>query len=276
MTMLQCALLLASVVVNPSVGGDGWLGVILADSKKAVVAEVVPDSPAEEAGLRPRDVFLALDGRSVDSLEAFAAAIGAREAGDEIRVRVRRGTETREISVVLSVRPGAEEQPKSPRQKSAPERVALPSADRGYLGIRMVQEGGGLILTEVVAGGPAARAGVKPGGRLVRIGEHRLRSVSDLDEVMRRLTPGQSVEFAIRRGASETAEARTYRVEVGMAPGRSVASPAPGAAAAVRPSARDHQETPRLVRLREQVQALRREVAELTRQLEEAARRRGQ
>jgi membrane-associated protease RseP (regulator of RpoE activity) len=47
-------------------------------------------SPASQAGLRPNDVFVAVDGRRVDSYEAFLAYID-EHVGEEVALRVQRG-----------------------------------------------------------------------------------------------------------------------------------------------------------------------------------------
>ena len=99
------------VLATAPVAGDGWLGVTLEDSsEQPKIAEVIPDSPAERAGLRPGDVFMAIDGEAIADVEALVEAIQAHDAGDRVRLRIRRGAdaiddaldETRRDEVVRS------------------------------------------------------------------------------------------------------------------------------------------------------------------------------
>lgn len=66
---------------------------------------VVPGGPAARAGLRAGDVVVAVAGTEVDSPEDVRGAIDARNPGDEVRVRVRRGGDARTVTVELGERP---------------------------------------------------------------------------------------------------------------------------------------------------------------------------
>ena len=87
----------------------GWLGVMLVvDAGRPTVLEVIPDSPAAEAGLRPGDVFLAVDSVKIESLSDLRREFGGRAAGSEVELSLDRGGER----IVIGVRLG--ESPESP------------------------------------------------------------------------------------------------------------------------------------------------------------------
>ncbi len=70
---------------------------------EAVLAEVDPDGPAGEAGLRGEDRILMADGRPVETWQDFGAAIEAA-AGRPLPLVVARGTDTIPLSVTPAVR----------------------------------------------------------------------------------------------------------------------------------------------------------------------------
>lgn len=54
------------------------------------VAEVVPGSPAEKAGLKKDDVIVEFDGKKVTDFESLREAIQARKIGDDVGFKVKR------------------------------------------------------------------------------------------------------------------------------------------------------------------------------------------
>jgi S1-C subfamily serine protease len=65
----------------------------------------VPGSPAERAGLRRGDEIVGLDDRRIDDPQAVSDAVGARQPGDRVKLRVRRGGATQELDARLGLRP---------------------------------------------------------------------------------------------------------------------------------------------------------------------------
>ncbi|HUS70854.1 MAG TPA: PDZ domain-containing protein [Anaerolineae bacterium] len=68
------------------------------------VTEVVPDSPADEAGLEVDDVIIAIDGKALDAEHGLSAAVHGHDPGDEtVLTVIRRGddTEVLEMKVTL-------------------------------------------------------------------------------------------------------------------------------------------------------------------------------
>jgi S1-C subfamily serine protease len=98
-----------------------YLGVRMTQVDEGVaVTEVVPDTPADDAGLRAAtgtelddgqevptggDVIVEFDGQTVTSPTALQSAVDARRPGETVSVVVLRGGERRTIEVTLGVRP---------------------------------------------------------------------------------------------------------------------------------------------------------------------------
>jgi membrane-associated protease RseP (regulator of RpoE activity) len=58
----------------------------------------------------------------------------------------------------------------------------------------------GYALAGVAPGGPADKAGLKAGDRIVQLGTHRIENLADFDLALRSFSPGDSVEVAVMRG----------------------------------------------------------------------------
>ena len=72
-----------------------------------VVLRVVPDSPADAAGLEAADVITKVDGKSIESVEAFLGALRGQDPSDTVAVHIVRGGDESSVKVTLSARPAA-------------------------------------------------------------------------------------------------------------------------------------------------------------------------
>jgi serine protease Do len=69
------------------------------------IAAVVPGSPADRAGLRPRDIVTRANGSALKGDSAFAQALDDRKPGDTVTLMVERGGRTQELKVTLGEAP---------------------------------------------------------------------------------------------------------------------------------------------------------------------------
>jgi S1-C subfamily serine protease len=79
----------------------------LATDKGALVTMVVPDTPAEEAGLLPGDVIIAADGQEVITADDMVLAIRAHKVGDLMEITYLRDGEENTALITLVARPEA-------------------------------------------------------------------------------------------------------------------------------------------------------------------------
>lgn len=62
---------------------------------------IVPDSPADKAGLRERDVITEVDGEKVDQGSGLVTLINQHKTGEKVELTVSRGKKTFKVQVVL-------------------------------------------------------------------------------------------------------------------------------------------------------------------------------
>lgn len=83
----------------------------------ALVLEVLENTPAERAGLRPGDIIVSVDGQAVTAEQTLSELIAQHKPGERVSLQVQRQNGTMRVEVVLA------ENPRYPGQ--------------GYLGVRV-------------------------------------------------------------------------------------------------------------------------------------------
>jgi len=82
----------------------GWRAVAGLDAGLMVISLATP-GPAEQAGVLPGDILLAVDGMAAPYMRAMAKVLGSRAAGTGMTLRLLRGGKPIELPVVAATRP---------------------------------------------------------------------------------------------------------------------------------------------------------------------------
>ncbi|HKG66429.1 MAG TPA: trypsin-like peptidase domain-containing protein [Solirubrobacteraceae bacterium] len=98
--------------VVPQLKADGkieraWLGVSSSDAapRDGAVVQQVTGAPAQKAGLRPGDVILRVDDRTITTASDLGEAVNAHKPGDTVKVEVQRNGSRETLNVTLGTRP---------------------------------------------------------------------------------------------------------------------------------------------------------------------------
>jgi serine protease Do len=74
-------------------------GLSLGKQRGVIVSDVLPDGPAEKAGLKIQDILLSLDGRAMGSVPLAEMIISTRPADSTLKATVLRGSETLDLTI---------------------------------------------------------------------------------------------------------------------------------------------------------------------------------
>jgi polyhydroxyalkanoate synthesis regulator phasin len=75
------------------------------DEGSLVIRDVIPDTPAERAGLKRNDVILSFAGKTPKTSEELAADIRSRKPGEKVEVRIRREGNEMALAIPLGEAP---------------------------------------------------------------------------------------------------------------------------------------------------------------------------
>ncbi|HEV7572891.1 MAG TPA: trypsin-like peptidase domain-containing protein [Thermoanaerobaculia bacterium] len=153
-------------------------------SRGALVARVIPGSPAQAAGLKPGDIITAVAGKPVDSREAFSTYTATVPSGQPLPLTVSRDGATQSISV---------------RPSDAPRDLGLRILWE-IAGLRVIDQNGTLIIDEVARGSRSESIGLARGDRIVGVNGAEVASVTDLNQALTQSAERSSVVLQVARG----------------------------------------------------------------------------
>jgi len=154
----------------------------------ALVAEVVPGGPAAAAGIREEDIILSFDGKPIDESSDLPWLASVAGVGRKVPLTIWRGGKKRGFKITLTQMPeGPAAGPASPDALTSELGLSvarLATAVRKELGLTGKA---GVLVAEVEPGGPAARAGVRHGDVILRVGSTSVRNPSEFLEAVRKV-----------------------------------------------------------------------------------------
>ena len=184
----------------------GWLGVGIKDvdavlasavgldeATGAIVNGVQEGSPADKAGIRDGDVILAFGGAPIDGATSLTRTVGATAPGERVEVRLIRDEKEETVTVRLERREAdASTEAPARGEPEGDERMkdqlgvtfsALTPAWRQRM--RLDDDVTGIVVTDVERGSDAADAGIRTGMVITEADNRELKSVADLERVVR-------------------------------------------------------------------------------------------
>ncbi len=213
----------ASAIVSrgESVPG-GWLGIYLAGDRQPTVDWVTPNSPAERAGLRARDVIMGIDGHRVRGKLDLIHAIRFKGPDRRALLDIRRGEADEKIVVSTGSRNPKyaaawaieldQEAAAYPARRLAPRAERLgwsPLMDLGLIVLQVnraavlplsFQFSGGFLIRSILLKSRAAEVGFKTGDILFRINETDIDSFQNLQESVEQAPEGRLEIYYVREG----------------------------------------------------------------------------
>jgi serine protease Do len=189
----------------------GWLGVViqgltpeLAESFElesdsgALVSRVLPDGPASNAGIERGDVIVDFDGTPIDEWRDLPRVVAAAPVDATVDVVVIRNGQSKTLKVKI----GALEEPTLARTTTEDEGPSVYGLRAQNLTPEIaeqlgVSESGGVVVTEIQPGSPAAEAGLRRGDVIIEVNRQEVEDLAALREQLQ--NADESVLILIRR-----------------------------------------------------------------------------
>jgi serine protease Do len=185
----------------------GWLGIVLqnltpgfAEAYKvpvengAVISDIVPNSPADKAGLKRGDAIVAIDGKEMKKSQDVVLYIRNKFSGDTVSVDVYRDSRKQSVKVELgtlsdendSRRPSGSGRNRRGDDRESTRVGATVSAITPRLKESYnLSSDKGLVIVDVERGSVASEMGLREGDQVLEVNRRAIGTVSDWERALR-------------------------------------------------------------------------------------------
>ncbi len=191
----------------------GWLGITIQDLKEdlaeyygakgtkgVLVASVIPGDPADEAGIKPHDIIVDLNGEKVKTSRDLTAKSANLTVGEKATVTVLRDGKEKTLSVKVGKRPMTVATADTPRQEKQTEygfQVAdlTPEMARRF----NMSDDKGVVVVGVNANSKADKAGIQKGDLILEVNRQDVESVSEFKKLIKKDKGSNGIDLLVKR-----------------------------------------------------------------------------
>ncbi len=191
----------------------GWLGVLIQDINEsiagamgleeqtgALVGDVVADSPADEAGLEPGDVILAMNGKEIENSAQLRNTVAATPPGTKVTFDIMRESDREEVVVKLGELPG-DDVPATTRRGLTDllgfrvDNLTNELARRYDLSPSL----SGVVVTSIDQASSAFREGLREGDVIYSVNRRRVETLAQFNGLLENAQTGDTILMRIYR-----------------------------------------------------------------------------
>lgn len=191
----------------------GYLGVVIQDVDRdlaeayglpkpagALVAKVMPDTPADKAGVKEGDVITSFNGQEIVLSSELPQLIGRAKVGKKYPLSVLRDGKKVELPFEVATLP--EDEDENPETASEPDLNSLgiglrnlTDAEKAQLKLDV-----GVLVQRLASDGAAADAGLRPNDVVIRLNNQAIKDTQEFLKVAKKLPANKAVPIVINRG----------------------------------------------------------------------------
>jgi Do/DeqQ family serine protease len=165
----------------------------------ALIASVMRDSPAAQAGLKPGDLILSVDGQPVEDVNAFDYRFATKALGGTATLGVRRGGHETQVKVPLRAAPEFPRDELTIHSRSPFSGAKIANLSPALADELQLQNADhGVVILDVDTGSYASNVGFRRGDIIVSVNDRPIDKTADLARIAGE--PIRTWRIIIRRG----------------------------------------------------------------------------
>lgn len=190
----------------------GWLGVGIqgideslaeslgmSNSKGSLITSVMPDSPADKAGLQAGDVITEFASKPVNDVSELPVIVGNTPIGAKVPVLIVRAGKNKTLDVTVEILKGKDDKP------------VIAAVEKGSLGVAVSSltseekssfrnKNEGVKIEKVLADSAAEAAGLRSGDIILKVGGKSIESPAKLKETIQQADGDKPLAILLKRG----------------------------------------------------------------------------
>jgi len=193
----------------------GWLGLNiqdvtpelaksfgLKDSRGVLVSGVIPDAPAQKAGLMEGDVITTFDGKPVNSAHALSRMAAATTPNTRVTLEIVRKGQPKSVKVTLGTMPQQISQTGTPDggEPTGSWGIAVQNITpelAKQLGLKPGEKG--VMISDVAPGSSAEAAGLQPGDVIKEVNRKSVANTADFENSIKKSSDSNKLLLLVKR-----------------------------------------------------------------------------